>query len=721
MNTSSNTFSLEKLRNSAFVEDHSTDLINSVFRENDGQVPNYLSYYSVIPQGMVGFGCSKVYFFVGDSSFGLTFIDANSVEPTGIEELQGFSNYFIGEQVFNKVNHFSQVVYKNLYDGISLRYRINSKGMKYEFLVDPYTDIKQIKMVYLGVDEVQVDPAKVEVIISNYSFIDEKLDVWYADNGQKIDSSFIYSYCSIGSPLQSLTSSHFPSPSTVIQFSFAPSYDYSRPIIIDPLILTYSTYIGGSLDDIANDIALDSFNNIYITGWTKSLDFPSQNVSSPTHIGNRDVFVTKLSSNGSFLYTTFIGGIDFDTGNSIVLNGDNIYITGATRSADFPMLYSYDSSHGGFSDAFLLKLSTNGSLLYSTFIGGSAFDSGDSLALDSSNNTYIIGNTNSLDFPVVNAYDPTRNGGSDAFIVKLSANGSSLLYSTYIGGSRDETLEFMVKHMDIALDHADNIYITGTTWSRDFPTVNAYDSSLNGGWDTFFVKFASNGSLLLWSTFIGGRLDDFSNEIVLDGSNGIYITGSTNSNDFPTLNAYDSSLTGEWDIFLVKLSTNGSLQYSTFIGGNNDDYGYDIVLDNLNNILLTGETSSEDYFVVNAYDSTFNGESDAFLIKISVNGSSILYSTYFGGTELDQGTSIALDSDRSKVYLTGITHSENFPITSSYDTTYNGFADSFVVSIDIDLTLTDPDTTVDSNVLFGILLLLGIGIVLLFVIFLQRR
>ena len=727
---SSYTFDLEKSQRTTptkddvkFQDSNSTDTIYSVFRKNVGQMADYLSYYANFAQGIVGFGSSTVYFTVCGFSFQLAFIDAHPVEPIGNGELQGYSNYFIGETAFNKMKHFSYITYENLYNGITLRYQITSKGLKYEFLVDPYADINQIKMAYLGVDEVKVAPTRVELTTSEYTFVDDELNTWYADNGEKISCSFISrEYSIIDHSIQPSLFADLSFVST-IQFELDPLYDRSRPIIIDPLLLAYSTYIGGGLDDIGNDIILDNSNNIYITGLTKSIDYPNVNAFNSTIGGNRDVFVSKLSADGStLLYSTFIGGYEFDTGNSIVLDSSgNLYITGATKSSNFPTLNAYDSSHGGFSDAFLVKLSANGSLIYSTFIGGSAFDSGDSLVLDSSNNIYITGNTNSIDFPIVNAYDSSHNGGSDAFIVKISTNDSSLLYSTYIGGDRDETLEFMVKHMDITLDNMNNIYITGTTGSNDFPTVNAYNSSLNGGLDIFFVVLSANGSTLLYSTYIGGRLDDFSNSFVLDSSGNIYITGTTNSENFPAMNAYDSILDGRWDAFVVKLSVNGTLLYSTFIGGSSDESSNSIVIDGSDNIYITGETSSVDFPVVNAYDSTFKGENDVFFVKIPADGSTILSSLIIGGSEFDTGNSIVLNN-LNAILITGVTKSSDFPMVNAYDPTFNAFSDLFIVKIDKNSTInTETGIIMEPNVMFGIILLLGIAAILLSVILYQKR
>ena len=371
-NPSSYTFDLEKSqrtypsKNDLKVQtSNSIDSTFSVFRQNIGQISKNFSYYAIFPQGMVGFGSSIVYFTVGGLSFQLAFINAHLVEPIGTGELKGYSNYFVGELALNKINHFSYIVYENLYDGITLRYRITSKGLKYEFLVEPYADIKQIRMAYLGVDEVKVTSTKVELTISEYIFVDDFLDVWYADNGQKISCSFT----------QSCYPSGNRSTLPTIQFTLASQYDYSRPIIIDPLLLPYSTYIGGSRDEALEfmvkhiSIALDSANNICITGSTYSSDFSTVNAYDSSFNGGWDVFVVKISVNGSLLYSTFIGGNLDEFGNSIALDSsNNIYITGETNSEDFPIENAYSSTFMHFSDVFVIKIDTRSTATDTTIV-----------------------------------------------------------------------------------------------------------------------------------------------------------------------------------------------------------------------------------------------------------------------------------------------------------------------------------------------------------------
>ncbi|MFX0065643.1 MAG: SBBP repeat-containing protein [Candidatus Hermodarchaeota archaeon] len=662
----------------------------SFFRENRGQVPDYLRYYAQLSNGLVGFGLSKIYFIIDDNSFELDFLRANNVQPKGAQPLPSYSNYFLGNQVFTQVDHYAQIVYPELYEGITLTYQLTSQGLKYEFFIAPFADINQIQMMYSGVVEVHVDPSQVTLQLSSSKFFDDGLAVWYADNHQAIESAF-ECYPSADSSFAS---------SKVIHFTLDNRYDSSRAIIIDPLFLNISTFIDGNLDDHGRSLALDSANNVYLTGQTGSSDFPTTpGAYDTTHNGEKDVFVCKLSPDGTTLvYSTFIGGTEDDRGYSLALDSvNNVYLTGETNSISFPTTPgAYDTTHNGAEDVFFCKLSPDGTtLVYSTFIGGIGFDYGCSLALDSENDVYIAGETLG-DFPTTSgANDTTYNGGfTDIFVCKLSADGSNLLYSTFIGGSYSDSVH------SLALDSSNNVYLTGWTDSSDFPiTPDAYDTTYNDNSysDVFFCKLSPDGTTLVYSTFIGGNNRDYGLSLALDSINNVYLTGRTGSSDFPTTpGAYDTTYNGEKDVFVCKLSPDGTtLVYSTFIGGNNTEYGLSLALDSINNVYLTGYTYSSDFPTTpGAYDTTHNGwGEDVFFCKLSPDGTTLVYSTFIGGTEDDRGYSLALDS-ANNVYLTGETNSISFPTTpGAYDTTHNGRPAVFVCKL-----LSTPTVTITSPI-----------------------
>lgn len=293
-------------------------------------------------------------------------------------------------------------------------------------------------------------------------------------------------------------------------------------------------------------------------------------------------------------YSTYLGGTDYDIGREIEVDSSgNAYIVGETASVDFPTQNPYQGTIAGSVDAFVTKLSSSGnSLIYSTYLGGSSFDYGAGIDIDNSGSAYITGTTFSNDYPTFAALFPSLDGLQDAFVTRLSTSGNSLIYSTYLGGENWEW------GLDIAVDGNGNAYVTGNTDSLVFPVSNAYDPSHNGGFDIFVTKFDPPGGILLYSTYVGGSNHDLGDGIDFDSSGNAYVTGSTWSTNFPLIaaTAYDSSYNGGSDICIAILDTvtggTGSLMYGTYIFGQGDDFGYDIAVDNNNIVYVTGWTYS---------------------------------------------------------------------------------------------------------------------------------
>jgi hypothetical protein len=324
-------------------------------------------------------------------------------------------------------------------------------------------------------------------------------------------------------------------------------------------------------------------------------------------------------------------------------------------------------------------------LLWSTFLGGSDWDEGLALALDSSGNPVLTGYTFSSDFPTTpGTYDGSWNVSWDAFVAKLSSSGSSLLWSTFLGGTNSDDAGWAM-----ALDSLGNPVLMGWTYSftdiSDFPTTpGAYDQTFNGYLDVFVSKLSSSGSSLLWSTFLGGHDEEQGYGLVLDPSGNSVVTGSTWSSNFPTTpGAYDRSFNGWEDVFVSKLSSSGSsLMWSTFLGGNDEEQGYGLALDPSGNPVVTGSTQSSNFPTTpGAYDRSLNGEKDVFVSKLSSSGSSLLWSTFLGGSSADFGYALALGPSGNAV-LTGSTASSDFPTTpGAYDTSFDGFKDVFVAKL----------------------------------------
>jgi len=433
------------------------------------------------------------------------------------------------------------------------------------------------------------------------------------------------------------------------------AYDRRRALVIDP-VLAYSTFLGGTGLDEGSGIAVDAAGNAYATGWTLSTDFPTVSGIQPVNRGNGDVFVAKFHADGTALvYSTYLGGVGGDRGTAVAVDATgNAHVTGWTESTDFPTFKPIQSANHGDRDVFVTKLSADGTaLIYSTYLGGSIFDSSSGIAVDSAGNTYLTGVTRSKDFPTKNAVQPTYGGGEqDAFVTKINATGSALVYSTYLGGSLHDEAGA------IAVDSNSRAYVTGWTESTDFPLKNAFQSinhggTNNGAADAFVTKINAAGSALVYSTYLGGNDFDQGSGIVADSAGNAYVTGITTSTDFPTVNAIQPSLPVGTHAFVTKVSANGSaLAYSTYLGGSGMDLGLGIKVDPSGNAYVAGFTSSGDFPTVNAIKISPIG---GFLSNINAAGTAFIYSTYVsssGQMALDSANSVYLVASAGSGYPT---------------------------------------------------------------------
>ncbi|HEY2987869.1 MAG TPA: SBBP repeat-containing protein [Candidatus Binatia bacterium] len=398
-------------------------------------------------------------------------------------------------------------------------------------------------------------------------------------------------------------------------------------------------------------------------------------------------------------YSTYVGGTGNDSGEGIAVdNSGHVYVTGSTTSANFPVvnpaLQSSIAGGGEFGlDAFVVKLNPAGTgLIYSTYIGGSADDTGLGIAVDATGSAYITGSTSSGNFPTAGAAQTSLSGSNDAFVLKLDSAGTRIVYSTYLGGSvRDVGL-------GIALDSQGNAYITGATTSPNFPTVNALQQNKkNPRTDlttAFVTKLNAAGSAFLYSTYLGGSGQDEADAIAVDTAGNAYVTGSTNSTDFPTANPFQPNLTatnGFENAFVSKFNSNGSaLVFSTYLGGSGAEFGNGIAVDSGGNVYVTGQTISSDFPTANAWQPAIASPNreDAFITKLNPAGSALVYSTYLGGSGFDFGTGIGLDS-QDNAYVVGFSTSSNFPVANPSQLVMRGDQDAFVARLDSAGTLVE--------------------------------
>lgn len=570
--------------------------------------------------------------------------DSNA-EAEELSELEGKVNYFVGNDPAHwrrNIPTYGRVRYREVYRGIDLVYYGNQRQLEYDFNVAPGHDAGAIKLRFEGADKVAVDPnGDLLVALGDTTLRQPKPIVYQEVDGERHPVDARYAVNATGE----------------VGFAIG-KYDAARPLVIDPTIV-YSTCLGGGNGQA---IAVDSAGNVYVAGETLG-GFPTVNALQPTSGGSQEGFVAKINAAGTALvYSTYLGGSEADNIAGIAVDSaGNVYLTGYTQSKNFPTANAIQAALGDGQHAFVTKINAAGSaLVYSTLLGGSGGETGAGIAVDQAGNVYATGYTTSTNFPRANALKATCDG-ADAYVTKINAAGSAFVYSTCLGGTGNDIGQ------GIQVDAGGNVYVTGTTESTNFPTVNPIQPTNAGpaGFpqDVFVAKINAAGTALVYSTYLGGSAFENSRSIAIDPSGNAYITGYTQSKNFPVANAIQPAKGGNnRDAFVTKINPAGSaFVYSTYLGGTTDQIGYAIAADSSGNAYVAGETSSANGFpLVNAFRCTISGPQDAFVTELNPAGSALLYSTYFGGSGYDGALAIAVDSSQN-AYITGNTGSADFP------------------------------------------------------------
>ncbi|MHA1318092.1 MAG: DUF7948 domain-containing protein, partial [Candidatus Heimdallarchaeaceae archaeon] len=570
------------------------------FMKNKGHIfDKTVFYYAQSPLTNVYFGESKVYFIQNlkpnkeeNTKFFLitvSFPDSNIVVPQAKGLANYYSNFFYKDKAITQISCYQEIIYEDIYPGISLRYYFTGSFLKYEFIVEPNADPSVIK-VQLSSDSKFYLKQEDETNIVGISRIGNTEYRIFNDRNLKVfqEGKIIPAY--------------FTLDDNCYIFNIE-QYDTAKKLIIDPYLVDFSSYLSGDIFDYGRKIEIGNDGNIYIFGDTMSTslfnNFAFGNISDDDY----DAFVTKLDGETlEPIFTTIIGGSDAEYfAKGKVFSNGSIFITGSTRSDDFPTVNAFNSTYGGgsFFDVFLAYINSTGNgLIYSTYLGGK--------------DVYIAGITNSTDFPIKNALAITISGNFDIFILKLSNTGAELIHSTFLGG---EDLENVYS---ITLDSQDNVYLAGYTTSADFPTKNAFDDTLNGYSDIFLTKISPTADNIIYSTFLGGSSNDTCLSITVDNDQNVYLTGGTWSNDFPIKNAIEErNPTYNSDIFVSMLNKSGTdLIFSTYFGGREEDVGRDIAVDSDGSIYIIGSTESNDLLLKTPLNSTLEGYIDAFIIKL---------------------------------------------------------------------------------------------------------
>ncbi len=615
---------------------------------------------------------------------------AKSIDTQG--ELSWHNNYFLGNDSSKwapDCRNFTRVVYHDVWDGIDVEWYESKGHLEFDFVVHPGADPKQIKMVCEGLEAPIVGGGRTLLSVDSINSITKRSRTGVSDlllsNELSLPTSLGELRMSIPGAYQTITDGTHGNNVTaqfrlesgnVFAIDLPNGYDNSQMLRIDPLV--YSTYLGGSGNDVANAVVNDMNGGCVVTGETASNNFPiTEGAGDISYNGSSDCFIAHVNSDGSALiFCTYLGGSDVDYGSAICNDSlSGVIVTGSTFSENFPADNLFHLSPTlPTSDCFITKVNSSGSrLIYSQFIGGMNSDVGEDIIPDGIGGAIITGNTSSTDFPITtNAYNITFNGGEyDCFISHINPTGSLIFNSTYFGGTN---LDFC---NTINLNNRNQIIIAGFTSSSDFPaTINSFDSTFNRGWSDGFISiFDSTCSNLLFSTYLGGDNEDVVNNILINSNRNVVMTGETYSTNYPvTAVGIDTSLSGSMDCILSVLDCDSSrLVSSTFLGGLGYESGNGLFIDNLNSIYITGITNSSDFpTTIDAYSRLNQGGYDCFVAKLNYFVSNITYSTYFGGNGTDNTFGMVTENNCSIVFV-GSTTSSNLPTTiSAFDTVYNG-------------------------------------------------
>ncbi len=669
------------------------------FEPNRGQAPTGVHYQGNAKGYRISAMADRIVLSVGgsDSELGTTTLDigfqdsASAPLLTAGGALPGRSNYFVGATStswLTNIPHTSTLTYQALYPDIDLVLYGSHNQLEYDFVVAPNTNPMTIAMRFGGVERMEVnDSGDLVLATSSRPLVLRRPVAYQGKDGQRSAVDVAY---------------HLREDGTV-GFALG-AYDPSQPLVIDPMVVRWSTYLGGSSaggsgfpDETINNMALGDDGSIYLIGYTHAADFP-QAGSMQAFGGAGDVFVTHLSADGqTLLYSTFLGGVGLDIGFDIEVDAaGNAYLTGETASPGFPTTSgAFDEGCGndlfcdGDRDGFVVKLNPSGSALtYSTFLGGGGFDKGAGIAVDGDGNAFIVGYAESPDYPTTAGSflpsDPDAAGASgDAFVTKLSADGATLLYSTYLGGAGEDS-----QAIDIAVDAGGNAHAVGVTMSipdNTFPTTpGAFMESAPGTLDrdTFLAKLNAAGSALVFSTFLGGSDNEHANGVQLNRNGAAVVVGETESLDFPAVDALQPANAGGWDSFITQFNATGSaLTFSTYLGGQSNEHANDLDITGSGRICVAGYTGSSNFPLFEAAQGNLGGGSgfDAFAAGLSGAGDRLEFSTYFGGSGKEFGNAIACRNDFSVVVAGNTDSAADFPAINAYDSQYGGGdSDAFV-------------------------------------------
>jgi hypothetical protein len=586
-------------------------------------------------------------------------LDGAAREPRaqGLETMPGRSNYPLRRTPVTDVPTYGKVAYRDVYPGIDLVFHGAGGELEYDFLVAPGADPSAIRLRFDGADRVTLDAQGDLVLATPAGSLVQRAPRIFAGEG----------------PDRHEIAGRFVVADDEVRVSLGP-YDRRQPLVIDPA-LSYSTFLGGKGWEQIDALAVDLDGHAYVTGITNSVDYPNTFGVSGSGT-NYDVFVTKLDVSGAFLhYSTFLTGAQGGWGIDVDQFG-SAYVTGPAGPSFTPTPAAYQPVFGGgWTDAYVVKLDSAGaSAIYATFLGGNQMDEGHGIAVQWDGSVWLTGETvpatwGANTFPTVAAWQPAPGGSYDGFIAKLDPFGSGLLFSTFMGGSNFDA------GYGVAVDGDGFIYVVGTTQSTNFPVLNARQPVFGGGTDAVVLKLDRVGQRI-YSTYHGGSSTEYGRAIAADSSGHAYVTGDTYSWDFPVVNALQPTLSGYADAFVSKFNPRGSaLDYSTFLGGSDGETGSGIAVDACGSAHVTGVTRSANFPVLNSLQ-PFLGPDDAYVAKLVPAGTSLFYATLLGGKASEGVGFTHIDLDpKGNATVAGATYSDDFPTTPAAFQLFRASAD----------------------------------------------
>ncbi len=585
----------------------------------------------------------------------------------GVGRSRGYYNFLRGRDTTRwarRVSGFDEVVTQAMYRGVDVVHYVDHGYPRYDVVVRPGGDPSAIRMRVDGSEGVRIDSLGQLRMQSSLGDLYQGRPVAY----QEIDGRRVSVLCAFNR-----------TDSTHVRFNVG-GYDTTRALIIDPIV--FSTYLGGSGDDWARAVTVDSAEAVFVVGYTGSLDFPTTvGVYSDSTLGSWDVFLTKLTADGTeALFSTYFGGSGSDEATGVAIDSNEVVICGNTESSDLPTPYGWDTTLGGGSDGFVARISTDGiAVNAATYIGGSDADGCTGIAINSVGRIAIAGSTTSSDLPVVNALQSTTGGGEDAMLALFDYRLDTVQFVSYLGGSGLDNAT------GIGIDSSDRIHVTGLTDSASFPTTANAAQATDGspGYTTaFYSRLSSDGTQLLYSTFLGGSGSEESYGIAVTPGGEALVTGRTASSDFPTtpVGVYQSSYGGTTDAFVTRYDTAGTVVYSTFLGGPQYEAASGIAVDERGFAYTCGTASDSFPTVSGSFDTTANGYDDGFVAVLDSVGSTLTYSTYLGGATSNDWQTAIVAFGVNKAITVGRSQSTDFP------TSIGAFQGSLTANVDATVT-----------------------------------